>query len=95
MATIFDRVVNFKQKPKDASSPEPATVQPSTKGGVLVYMKVSVGKRDVGRMVFELFYDETPKTAENFRALCTGERGLSPVSGKPLHYKVLQKIMHL
>lgn len=34
----------------------------------------------------ELFSDVTPKTAENFRALCTGERGIG-VSGKPLHYK--------
>jgi cyclophilin family peptidyl-prolyl cis-trans isomerase len=35
---------------------------------------------------FELFADTTPKTAENFRALCTGERGQGR-SGKPLHFK--------
>ena len=34
----------------------------------------------------ELFADTTPKTAENFRALCTGEKGIGR-SGKPLHYK--------
>ncbi|KAL3030637.1 hypothetical protein AAZX31_03G230700 [Glycine max] len=34
----------------------------------------------------ELFVDATPKTAENFRALCTGEMGIGK-SGKPLHYK--------
>ncbi|KAG8377928.1 hypothetical protein BUALT_Bualt08G0084700 [Buddleja alternifolia] len=51
-----------------------------------VYFDITVGGHPAGRIVMELFADTTPRTAENFRSLCTGERGLGR-SGKPLHYK--------
>lgn len=51
-----------------------------------VFFEIYVGDRKAGRIVMELYNDVVPKTAENFRALCTGEKGLSK-SGKPLHYK--------
>ena len=51
-----------------------------------VFMDISIGGAPAGRMEFELFKDKVPMTAENFRALCTGERGVGK-SGKPLHYK--------
>jgi peptidyl-prolyl isomerase E (cyclophilin E) len=40
-----------------------------------VYMDVKVGKRDVGRLVIELRADVVPMTCENFRQLCTHEKG--------------------
>lgn len=52
-----------------------------------VFFDISCGNQKKGRVVFELFNDVVPKTAENFRALCTGEKGVSEKSGKPLHYK--------
>ena len=51
-----------------------------------VYLDVSIGSEPAERIVIELASDVVPRTAENFRALCTGERGIGK-SGKPLHYK--------
>lgn len=55
-------------------------------GNPHVFLDVKIGEEKVGRIVAELFKDVVPKTAENFRALCTGEKGIGK-SGKPLHYK--------
>lgn len=57
---------------------------------VKCYFDVSIGGQDCGRIIFKLFTDKCPKTCENFRCLCTGERGVSRKSGKPLHYKGTQ-----
>ena len=50
-----------------------------------VFFDVSIGGQAAGKIIMDLFAS-TPKTSENFRALCTGEKGKGQ-SGKPLHYK--------
>ncbi|KAL7713183.1 Peptidyl-prolyl cis-trans isomerase [Entamoeba marina] len=40
-----------------------------------VFFDITIGGEKAGRITFELFNDITPKTAENFRCLCTGEKG--------------------
>jgi peptidylprolyl isomerase len=51
-----------------------------------VFFDVSAGSTPLGRIVMELRADVVPRTAENFRCLCTGEKGVGR-SGKPLHFK--------
>ncbi|KAI9479454.1 Peptidyl-prolyl cis-trans isomerase-like 1 [Coemansia sp. RSA 989] len=50
----------------------------------IVFFDITIGGKDAGRIKMELFADVVPKTAENFRQLCTGEYR---VNGKPQGYK--------
>lgn len=67
---------------------KPAPVaKPGNPDNPRVFFDVDIGGERVGRIVFEIFADVVPKTAENFRVLCTGEKGIGNSTGKPLHYK--------
>eukprot|EP00775_Hariotina_reticulata_P002941 gene2941-3226_t len=52
----------------------------------VVFFDVTADGAPLGRITMELRADVVPKTAENFRCLCTGEKGVGR-SGKPLHFK--------
>lgn len=52
------------------------------------YFDISIGGLEKGRIVFELFNDVVPKTAENFIELCKGTHGMSKTKPDiPLSYK--------
>eukprot|EP00756_Hemistasia_phaeocysticola_P021731 Hpha_TRINITY_DN15790_c3_g9::TRINITY_DN15790_c3_g9_i1::g.38504::m.38504/K05864/PPID, CYPD; peptidyl-prolyl isomerase D len=51
------------------------------------FLEVEIDGERAGRIEIELYSDIVPKTAENFRSLCTGERGMGTKTKKPLHYK--------
>lgn len=51
-----------------------------------VFFDMAINGEPAGRIVMELRADVAPKTVENFRCLCTGEKG-GGQSGRPLHFK--------
>ncbi|KRT78762.1 hypothetical protein AMK59_7733, partial [Oryctes borbonicus] len=53
---------------------------------VYVFLDIKIGQEKTGRIILELFKNIVPKTVENFRALCTGEKGIGKHC-KPLHFK--------
>ena len=97
LATLKKSMADAKKKEKaafggmfgkvDMYDDKEGPLIPNAKGdNPHVYFDIEQDGEDLGRIVMQLYRDITPKTAENFRALCTGEKG-NGKAGKPLHYK--------
>jgi len=78
------------QQPSGASTqgqlaPPPASPWRFNPQNPKVFLDIAIGGQPCGRFIIELFADAVPRTANNFRSLCTGERGVSP-TGSRLHF---------
>lgn len=76
-----------KNKRMGCGSSKEEDIQPGNReDNPKVFFDITIGSKAAGRIEMELRADVVPKTAENFRCLCTGEKGKGKL-GKPLHFK--------
>jgi len=78
--TKADQGNKWKELVEDEGNPSQFSVTDT------VFLDVSINGTDAGRIEIGLFGKLAPKTVENFRSLCTGEKGVGKL-GKPLHYQ--------
>ena len=63
-------------KDKEPSKPIPPPTEQNPKNPV-VFLDIKVGDKEKQRVTIELFNDKVPKTCDNFRCLCTGEKNIT------------------
>jgi peptidylprolyl isomerase len=76
-----------KRKAPDTASVSGHADKKAKTGKTQVYFDMTIGGKPAGRIVMKLFAKTVPKTAENFRQLCTGESDKKTRGGRKLHFK--------
>ncbi len=54
------------------------------------YLDIKIGDKESKRIEIELFKDKVPKTSENFRCLCTGEKGNNLTYKNSIFHRVIK-----
>ena len=75
---------NDKETTEEEEGKEGEPAAKRSKQSHRVFLDIKIGSEAAGRVVIELFSEVAPRTAENFRALCTGEKGFG-YKGSPFH----------
>lgn len=58
-----------------------------------VFFTVSKNNKEVGKITFELYQNHVPKTAENFRQLCTGEHASKITYKNSVFHRIINSFM--
>ena len=65
----------------------------TNKENPVVFLDIKIGDKEARRVELELFKDKVPKTAENFRCLCTGEKGEKLNYKGSIFHRVIKNFM--
>jgi len=94
MSSMFSQGI-YAEKKDAAGHKEFAKLPLFDPDNAQCYFDICIGNADEseeqkvkGRVVFEVFSKDVPKTAENFRALCTGEKGETMNYANNIFHKV-------